>query len=117
LISEALPAQPNCRVARDADRFRGEHRGLQVFARIELRRVLVEELANGPGHREPDVGVDIDLAHAGGDAFLGFLDWNSPYVSSHLLRRFRGSAATDPAGTDDEPHHQGGYSECGRGFP
>src|SRR5262249_8316344 len=59
-------------VARHADRLRGLQRGFQVLARIDLRFVLVEELAEGARHGEPDVGVDVPLAHAVLDAFLDF---------------------------------------------
>src|SRR5699024_2275830 len=42
--------------------------GLQVLAGVELVGVLVEELADGAGHGQAQVGVNVDLAHgaAGG---------------------------------------------------
>src|SRR6185312_1959221 len=38
------------------------HRRLQVLARVELRAVLGHVAADRAGHRQADVGVDIDLA-------------------------------------------------------
>src|SRR5437879_12228887 len=38
---------------------------LQDLARVEFRRVFGKEPADRRGHREPDAGLDIDLAHAG----------------------------------------------------
>src|SRR5271165_2770979 len=37
-------------------------RRLQEVARVELGRVLGQVLARGRRHREPDVGIDVDLA-------------------------------------------------------
>src|SRR5512140_380394 len=39
-------------------------RRLHPVAHVELLRVLGQELAHRAGHRQPDVGVDIDLADA-----------------------------------------------------
>src|SRR5690242_18106027 len=57
-----------------ADALRGLARRLEVVARVELVRVLREVLADRARHREPDVGVDVDLAHAVLDRFLDLLD-------------------------------------------
>src|SRR4029453_13890017 len=40
------------------------HRPLQEFARIEFAFALHRHLAERSGHRQPAVGVDIDLANA-----------------------------------------------------
>mmetsp|Transcript_38701 Transcript_38701/g.90547 ORF Transcript_38701/g.90547 Transcript_38701/m.90547 type:complete len:311 (+) Transcript_38701:540-1472(+) len=53
---------------------RGLLRRLQRLARVELARLLGEHLAHRRGHRQPDVGVDVDLAHAALDAALDLLD-------------------------------------------
>ena len=42
--------------------------------RVELLRVLGHVLADGARHRQPDVGVDVDLAHAVLDGLLDLLD-------------------------------------------
>ena len=42
---------------------------LEVLARVEVARVLGEVLADGTGHRQAGVGVDVDLA----DGALGGL--------------------------------------------
>jgi hypothetical protein len=61
-------------VAFDADGLGRQHCRLQIVARIELCGILVQVLANGGGHGQPNVGVDVDFAHAVLDAFLDFLD-------------------------------------------
>ena len=38
--------------------------GLQVLTRIEIAGVFYEVLADGSGHSQTQVGVDIDLANA-----------------------------------------------------
>ena len=47
---------------------------IKRLARVELARFLGEGLAHRTGHREADVGVDVDLAHAALDAALDLLD-------------------------------------------
>jgi hypothetical protein len=47
---------------------------LEPFAGVELVGVLGQELAHRAGHRQADVGVDVDLAHAVLDGFLDLLD-------------------------------------------
>src|SRR5690606_8713696 len=54
------------------------HCRLEIFPRIEFRRVLGHGLADGSGHCEAVVGVDIDLAHAALDAALDFLHRDTP---------------------------------------
>src|SRR6478609_1751629 len=51
-------------VALLADLLGGLARRLEPFAGVELLGVLRQELAHRAGHREADVGVDVDLAHA-----------------------------------------------------
>src|SRR5204863_3970088 len=50
--------------------------GSEVFTRIKFLRVFREDLADGGGHREPEVGVDIDFraTDAAGDIDIGFGD-------------------------------------------
>ena len=52
--------------------------GAEILARIELAGLLGEDLADGGGHRETAVGVDVDLADGalGGlaELFLGDTD-------------------------------------------
>ena len=36
--------------------------GLEILARVELVGMLVEELTDGAGHGQTQVGVDVDLA-------------------------------------------------------
>ena len=48
-------------------------RRFQVIARIEGGLVGVHVLSDRGGHRQADVGVDIDLVYAVLDAFLNFL--------------------------------------------
>src|SRR5512137_2760790 len=57
-LLEALAAEISHRV----------HRGFQEFTRIELAPALRGDLAERRGHRQPAVGVDIDLADAVSDA-------------------------------------------------
>src|SRR5450830_715003 len=45
---------------------------LEVVAWIELARILGQVTTNSAGHRQTDIGVDVDLAHAVLDAFLDF---------------------------------------------
>src|SRR6187551_815034 len=54
-------------VALLADALGGGHRRLQVVARVELRRVFRHVAADRARHCEPDVGVDVHLAHAMAD--------------------------------------------------
>src|SRR5690554_1055653 len=61
-------------VAGDADLLGGLTRGLEVFTRVKLRGILGQETADGTRHRETDVGINVDLAHAIFDGFLDFLD-------------------------------------------
>src|SRR5439155_11883873 len=51
---------------------------LQVGARIELARVIGEHLPDRACHRQPQVGVDVDLADAVADPLLDLLDGNAP---------------------------------------
>src|SRR5690554_4174216 len=60
----ALAGAPERLVTREADLADGLAGRLEVLARVELVRMLGEEATDGAGHREPDVGVDVDLAHA-----------------------------------------------------
>src|SRR5215831_3775716 len=55
-------------VALLADLLRRRARGLQVIARVEGALVGVHVLADRRGHGEPDVRVDVHLAHAVLDA-------------------------------------------------
>nr|CUV12243.1 conserved protein of unknown function [Ralstonia solanacearum] len=57
-----------------ANRLGSLARGLEPFAGVELVGVFGQELAHRAGHRQADVGVDVDLAHAVLDGFLDFLD-------------------------------------------
>src|SRR5262245_22167312 len=50
------------------------HRGFEEFARIELAPALSGDLAERRGHRQPAVGIDIDLADAVPDTADDFLD-------------------------------------------
>ena len=45
-------------------------RRFDPFAGVKLFRVFVQELARGRRHGQPDVGIDVDLAHAVLDGFL-----------------------------------------------
>src|SRR5476649_1992618 len=56
------------------DRFGGGAGWFQEVARVEFRRVLEQEFTRRRRHRQTDVGVDVDLAHAMPYAFLDFLD-------------------------------------------
>src|SRR6185312_12028575 len=58
-----------CLEARLADLARRDDRRLEELARIEFARVLRDRAADRTGHREADVGVDVDLADAVLDAF------------------------------------------------
>jgi hypothetical protein len=65
-----MPAQPKASKRALADALRRLGGGLQRLARVELAGLLGEDLAHRAGHRQADVGVDVDLAHAAGDAAL-----------------------------------------------
>src|SRR3954469_8738804 len=53
---------------------RRRDRRLQEGARIEARPIADEGAPDGACHRQPDVGVDVDLAYAVPDAATDFLD-------------------------------------------
>jgi hypothetical protein len=74
LILLALPAAAEGFEAGQADLLGGFAGRLEVVARVELARVLEQVAADGAGHRQADVGVDVDLAHAVLDALDDFLD-------------------------------------------
>src|SRR6185369_5378777 len=69
-----LPSAAERGEARLADVPRRGGRGLERLAWIELASIVGQTLAHGAGHRQADVGVDVDLAHAAANATLDFLD-------------------------------------------
>src|SRR3712207_7179922 len=56
------------------------HDALPIFAGVELGGLGGEDLADLGGHRQPQVGVDVDLAHA------VLLDGHGNLVFRHALR-------------------------------
>src|SRR5262245_28391570 len=54
------------------------HRRFQKFARIELAPALGCDLAERRGHRQPAVGIDIDLSDTVLDAADDFVDRHAP---------------------------------------
>ena len=67
-LLQALPAELGHRL----------HGGLEILARIEFGGFFRKHLADGGGHRQAVVGVDVDLAHAVLDAALDLLDRDAP---------------------------------------
>src|SRR5690606_402982 len=61
-------------VALETDLLGSKTCGLEVFAWVELGRVLGHETTDGAGHSQADVGIDIDLAHTELDRFLDFFN-------------------------------------------
>src|SRR5580698_9858582 len=56
----------------------GVHRGFEEFARIEFASGLRRDFPECRRHRQPAIGVDIDLANAVPDATDDFLDRYAP---------------------------------------
>ena len=62
--------------------------GLEVLAGVELVGVLVEELTDGAGHGQTQVGVDVDLTHRAPGGLTQLLLGDTHGVG-HLARRSR----------------------------
>src|SRR5690606_8424602 len=102
-------------VTRHADLLGGFARGLEVFTRVELGRILGHEAADRAGHGKANIGVDIDLAHAVLDRFLNLFDRHTIgflHVATELTdlgKKFLGYAGA-------AVHHQMGVGQAGVDF-
>jgi len=66
------------------------HRGLQEFARVEFAFDLRSNFPERRGHRQPAIGIDIDLADTMPDAAHDFLDRHAPglrHLAAELIER------------------------------
>ena len=82
--------------------------GLQVLTGVELRGLIVEELTDGAGHSQTQVGVDVDLTYAQSGSLTQLLLGNADGVGhlaavgvnhSNIVLRNRGRAVQNDGET------------------
>src|SRR5450830_79069 len=88
---------------------------LEEVARVELRWIFKQEFTGRSRHRQADVGIDIDLAHAVTDAFLDFF-YRHAVGFFHVTAKFTDDGQQFLWYRRRTVHHQMGVRDAGVDF-